>query len=122
MLQLRDDKPEISDPGIWVVPGGHSDPGETPWQAAMREFEEETCYRCDNARPLAEFPAKDLGYPGSHSLFFFWDVYDGRQQIECREGAALRFVPRGEIGSLPRRDYLDRVWDLALAAKDACQE
>jgi 8-oxo-dGTP pyrophosphatase MutT (NUDIX family) len=28
--------------GIWVQPGGHLDPGETPWEAARRETEEET--------------------------------------------------------------------------------
>jgi 8-oxo-dGTP pyrophosphatase MutT (NUDIX family) len=28
--------------GIWLQPGGHIDPGETPWQAALRETREET--------------------------------------------------------------------------------
>lgn len=28
--------------GIWVQPGGHVDPGETPWEAALREAAEET--------------------------------------------------------------------------------
>jgi 8-oxo-dGTP pyrophosphatase MutT (NUDIX family) len=28
--------------GIWVQPGGHVDPGETPWDAARREAIEET--------------------------------------------------------------------------------
>ena len=28
--------------GIWVQPGGHVDPGETPWDAARREGMEET--------------------------------------------------------------------------------
>ena len=28
--------------GIWLQPGGHIDPGETPWAAARREAEEET--------------------------------------------------------------------------------
>jgi len=28
--------------GIWVQPGGHVDPGETPWEAARREGTEET--------------------------------------------------------------------------------
>lgn len=28
--------------GIWLQPGGHIDPGETPWQAALREAAEET--------------------------------------------------------------------------------
>jgi 8-oxo-dGTP pyrophosphatase MutT (NUDIX family) len=28
--------------GIWLQPGGHIDPGETPWDAALRESCEET--------------------------------------------------------------------------------
>jgi len=28
--------------GIWVQPGGHVDPGETPWDGALREAREET--------------------------------------------------------------------------------
>jgi 8-oxo-dGTP pyrophosphatase MutT (NUDIX family) len=28
--------------GTWVEPGGHVDPGETPWEAAVRETVEET--------------------------------------------------------------------------------
>lgn len=28
--------------GIWLQPGGHVDPGETPWEAALREAGEET--------------------------------------------------------------------------------
>jgi 8-oxo-dGTP pyrophosphatase MutT (NUDIX family) len=28
--------------GIWLQPGGHVDPGETPWAAALRESAEET--------------------------------------------------------------------------------
>jgi 8-oxo-dGTP pyrophosphatase MutT (NUDIX family) len=28
--------------GVWLQPGGHIDPGETPWEAALRESVEET--------------------------------------------------------------------------------
>ena len=28
--------------GVWLQPGGHVDPGETPWAAAVREVREET--------------------------------------------------------------------------------
>lgn len=28
--------------GLWLQPGGHVDPGETPWEGALREAHEET--------------------------------------------------------------------------------
>ena len=115
LLQLRDDIPTIQDPGIWVVPGGHIEPGETPRDGACREFLEETCYRCANPRPLTQFSSASAGYAGDFDLVFFWDIYDGVQAIECREGQALEFVPRLAAEHIPRRDYLTRVWDLALS-------
>jgi 8-oxo-dGTP pyrophosphatase MutT (NUDIX family) len=115
LLQLRDEKPTIQDPGIWVVPGGHVEPDETPLEGARREFLEETCYLCANPRPVAAFTASELGYTGDFDMVFFWDAFDGVQAIECREGQALAFKGRAEAAGLPRREYLTRVWDLALS-------
>ncbi|OGS05195.1 MAG: hypothetical protein A3G41_02665 [Elusimicrobia bacterium RIFCSPLOWO2_12_FULL_59_9] len=39
---------------VWTFPKGHVEPGETPRQAALREVEEETGYRCHILRPLSE--------------------------------------------------------------------
>jgi 8-oxo-dGTP diphosphatase len=117
LLQHRDDLPTIADPGLWVVPGGHVEPGETPLQAAVREVEEETCYRSANPRPLTDFRASELGYEGDFKMIFFWDEYDGAQAIDCREGQAAAFVRREDAVRLPCRDYLLRIWDLALAAR-----
>ena len=44
--------------GIWLQPGGHIDPGETPWEAALRECREETGLDARFAGPL-----DDLGIP-----------------------------------------------------------
>lgn len=116
LLQLRDNKPAIQDPGIWVVPGGHIETGEAPKEGACREFLEETCYICADARLLTRFSSTAAGYPGDFELVFFWDRYDGVQKIECREGQALKFVHRLDAEKIPRRDYLTHVWDLALYA------
>jgi 8-oxo-dGTP pyrophosphatase MutT (NUDIX family) len=120
LLQHRDDIPTINDPGLWVFPGGHAEAGESPLEAAVREVEEETCYRAGTPRLLADVPATELGHAGTYRMVFFWDDYDGRQPVACREGQAVRFVRRAEAESLPRRDYLTRLWDLALAAREAC--
>lgn len=121
LLQHRDDIPTINDPGLWVVPGGHLEPGETPIAGAAREVEEETCYRCTQPRPLAEFHASELGYSGNFRMIFFWDEYDGIQRFECREGQDAGFITRAHAAQLPARDYLVRIWDLALAARETCK-
>lgn len=42
VLQQRDQKPGISNPGLVTTFGGHIEFGETPLQAAVREINEET--------------------------------------------------------------------------------
>lgn len=49
--------------GIWVQPGGHVDPGETPWDAAGREAIEETGMAVHQLGPTPEL--------------FHVDVHDG---------------------------------------------
>jgi 8-oxo-dGTP diphosphatase len=41
LLFLRDDKPDISYPNMWDVPGGHVEKDETPEQCIVREMNEE---------------------------------------------------------------------------------
>lgn len=41
LLVLRDDKPEIPYPGMWDLPGGHVEAGETPDGCIVREMMEE---------------------------------------------------------------------------------
>lgn len=87
---------------------------------AVREVEEETCYRSTHPRLLANFHGSELGYEGDFRMIFFWDEYDGVQPIECREGQAVEFIRRENAASLPARDYLIAIWDLALIARKAC--
>jgi 8-oxo-dGTP pyrophosphatase MutT (NUDIX family) len=111
LLQHRDDISTISDAGLWVFPGGHLEWNETPREGAAREMEEETCYRCHNLRPLIRLVVEEA------ELLFFWEKYDGRQQVACREGQALEFVDRHKVESLPKQAYVTDVFDLALAAQ-----
>ena len=122
LLQLRDEKPGIQDRGIWVFPGGHVEQSETLENGAEREVLEETGYRCGELHGLRRYSAEELGYSGSYLIAFFWCWFDGRQEIRCYEGQALRFVERHAAELLPKRDYLLKVWDLALIASGIRRE
>ncbi len=59
--------------GLWLQPGGHLEPGETPWDAARRESSEETGLRFDWAfsapggiPPLAHVDAHAGGRGHTH--------------------------------------------------------
>ncbi len=41
VMQLRDNRPGIPDPGVWALFGGRIEPGETPRAALVREIQEE---------------------------------------------------------------------------------
>jgi 8-oxo-dGTP pyrophosphatase MutT (NUDIX family) len=55
LMQLRDAIPTITDPGMWVFPGGHCDAEEDHETCARRVVFEETRYRCSDLRHLVTF-------------------------------------------------------------------
>jgi 8-oxo-dGTP pyrophosphatase MutT (NUDIX family) len=118
LLQWRDNKPEISDPGLWVFPGGHCEPGEDREACAAREFLEETLYRCAELHHLITCTAAELGYVGDFEIGFYWDRFDGVQPYTCCEGRELRFVTREEAAGLPKPAYLDGLWNAAILASN----
>lgn len=122
LLQHRDDKPGLPHANLWVPPGGHCDEGEGFLRCALREFHEETGYRCANLRLIDEFDVDDIPHSPPLRLAVFWDVYDGRQAVECREGQALEFVPRSHAARLEVPEYLVMLWDAALTAWRASVE
>lgn len=116
LLQHRDDKPGLRHANIWVPPGGHCEPGETPLDCAYREFFEETTYRCDRLHFLTTVE-DDPGHGWRpYRLNVYWAPYDGVQSVCCQEGQALEFVARQHAPALAIPDFLLPIWDRALAA------
>ncbi|MGW4164666.1 NUDIX domain-containing protein [Streptomyces sp. NPDC004788] len=69
-LQLR----AAFEPGVWQWPGGNMDPGETPWETAVRECREETGLVYEGEpRLLAAHFVTDRGeqWPANHIGFIF---------------------------------------------------
>jgi len=53
--------------GFWLQPGGHIDPGETPWEAAQRECREETGLDVTFVGPFDESGIPELVHVDVHA-------------------------------------------------------
>ncbi|MEL6893548.1 MAG: NUDIX domain-containing protein [Actinomycetota bacterium] len=97
--------------GLWLQPGGHVDPGETPWQAALRESIEETGLTCSFDGPVA--------VDGSPRLLHV-DVHAGGRGHTHLD---LRYlVDGGDADPAPPADESQEVdwfdWDTAISMAD----
>lgn len=80
---------------VWVLPGGGIDPGETPEKAACREMEEETGYRVQIVRKIAEYTPTNRLSKLTH--FYEVQVLEGAPRI----GAETQDIQFFEIDHFP---------------------
>jgi 8-oxo-dGTP pyrophosphatase MutT (NUDIX family) len=121
LLQHRDDKPGLRAAGMWGLPGGHAEVGESMLECARRELREETEYEASSLELLSSFDGTDeSGTP--FRVTYFWCRYDGIQPVVCHEGQALAFVERSTVAHYPIPAYVIDVWDAASVAAGASME
>jgi 8-oxo-dGTP diphosphatase len=100
--------------GLWNGLGGHVEPGESPAQAAVREFHEETGLALIAPR-LAGTLVVDLAAGLGLVLFVFVGQAGPGEERANHEGALGWFAPE-EVGSLPAVSDLAVLLPRALTA------
>ena len=97
--------------GAFVVelPAGMIDPGESPLEAATREFEEETGYATDGTlEHVRTFITDPTGSNGRFSLFFGGGaVPTGTQHFDLTEDIVVELVPLDGLLALLRDGTID---------------
>ena len=88
-------------PGKWEFPGGKVEPGESVFNALVREFREELGLEIIRAEPA--FVMRHL-YPDRSVELNVWRVIDCRGKASGREGQVVCWVAPRELFGL---DFLD---------------
>lgn len=95
--------------GIFVPPGGHTDPGENPQQAAWREASEETGIEKQHLRPIGnlldvdvhEIPANEKRGEGRHwhcdARYPFIASAEAKVNLNLEECTDVKWVPLSEL-------------------------
>jgi 8-oxo-dGTP diphosphatase len=95
LLQLREDKQGIALPGVWCVPGGALEAGESASEAARRELREETGQAVESLHFVGSArPVRRRAYVFSAGARF------AEAAIVVGEGQAFRFFSWEEIRRL----------------------
>jgi ADP-ribose pyrophosphatase YjhB (NUDIX family) len=91
--------------GLWSLPGGRIEPGETDQQAVAREMLEETGLRveCRHLLGTAELPGLDGAVI---DVSDYLAVVTGGELAAADDAAAARWVTAAEMASLPLTDGL----------------
>jgi ADP-ribose pyrophosphatase YjhB (NUDIX family) len=99
--------------GLWSLPGGHIEPGETAAAAALREVMEETGI---TAELLGLADVRDIirrdnaGVVVAHYVIaVYYGLWRAGEPVAASDSRAARFVPLAELEEYPLTEGTDRV-------------
>jgi len=104
--------------GLWSLPGGHIEPGETARAAAQREVLEETAVDADIDALVDVHDVILRNAEGALSAHYLIAVFCGRwrrgEPNAGSDASLARFVPMGDVEGLPLTDgaaaLIRRAW------------
>jgi len=104
--------------GLWSLPGGHIEPGETARAAAQREVLEETAVDADIDALVDVHDVILRNAEGALSAHYLIAVFCGRwrrgEPNAGSDASLARFVPLGDVEGLPLTDgaaaLIHRAW------------
>ena len=99
--------------GLWTLPGGRLEPGETPEQCAIREVHEELGLTLYGLRPLIV-----LQHGPYRLQTFATQAYDGEIVPDAAEIRAWRWVRPMQLGRLATTPSLGEVVEAAFRIFD----
>lgn len=113
LLLKRADNARLG-PGLWGLPAGKIEAGESPAEAARREMAEEIGpgHRVELLRYLG--PIRDTYYGGIYEIHLFHQRWHGGEVRLNHEHSAHAWVAREQFRDYPVMDGIDE--DLALLA------
>lgn len=113
LLQLRDKKRTISDPGTWTLPGGHVQNRESFLFAARRELLEETKLKPLNLKFISKIK---ISYNKQLILFKFNNNFNAKPI--CLEGKKLQYFNKKEVVKINTPEYFSSLLDLIFAESE----
>lgn len=101
--------------GIWSLIGGAVEPGEEPGEAVLREVMEETGAKIRATGIVGVYGGEPMmvEYPNGDRVGYITTAYEcellSDAQPDMEELLELGWFERSQIGTLPRRTWIDRV-------------